>query len=100
VELVQDRVLWLEYCNELLGTRKVAKSLIRRQTIKFSRNTMLQYSSIPALGSTQPPIQWVPAALSSGVKRPGREVDHSPQTSTEVKKIWFYTSTPSQAFLA
>jgi hypothetical protein len=24
--------------------------------------------------------------LSSGVKRPGREADHSPQTSTEVKK--------------
>jgi hypothetical protein len=28
--------------------------------------------SRPALGSTQPPIQWVP-----GVKRPGREADHS-----------------------
>jgi hypothetical protein len=25
---------------------------------------------------------------------PGREVDHSPATSTEVKKIWIYTSTP------
>jgi hypothetical protein len=26
-----------------------------------------------ALGPTQPPVQWVPAALSPGVKRPGRE---------------------------
>jgi hypothetical protein len=26
-----------------------------------------------ALGPTQPPIQWVPGALSLGVKRPGRE---------------------------
>jgi hypothetical protein len=31
-----------------------------------------------ALGRTQPPIQWVPGALSLGVKRPGREDDHSP----------------------
>jgi hypothetical protein len=32
--------------------------------------------------------------LSLGVKRPGREVDHSPLTNTEVKKMWIYTSTP------
>jgi hypothetical protein len=25
------------------------------------------------------PIQWVPGALSLGVKRPGREADHSPE---------------------
>jgi hypothetical protein len=31
-----------------------------------------------ALGPTQPPIQWVPGALSLGVKWPGREADHSP----------------------
>jgi hypothetical protein len=30
-----------------------------------------------ALGPTQPPIQWEPWALSLGVKRPGREADHS-----------------------
>jgi hypothetical protein len=35
---------------------------------------------------TQPPIQWVPEALSLGVKRPGREADHSPPSSAEVKK--------------
>jgi hypothetical protein len=29
-------------------------------------------------------MQWVPGALSPGVKRPGREGDHSP-TSAEVK---------------
>jgi hypothetical protein len=28
----------------------------------------------PALGHTQPPIQWVPGALSMGVKRPGLEL--------------------------
>jgi hypothetical protein len=39
----------------------------------------------PALGSTQPPIQWAPGDLSRGVKRPGREADHSPPSSAEVK---------------
>jgi hypothetical protein len=38
-----------------------------------------------ALGHTQPPMQWVPGALSLGVKRPGREADHSPPSSAEVK---------------
>jgi hypothetical protein len=33
-------------------------------------------------------------ALSPGVRRPGREVDHSPPTSAEIKKMWIYTSTP------
>jgi hypothetical protein len=48
----------------------------------------------------QPPIQWVPGALSLGVKRPGREADHSPPASVEVKRMWIYTSTPSYAFMA
>jgi hypothetical protein len=49
-------------------------------------------SSRPALGSTQPPIRWVPRALSPGVKRPGREADHLPPVSAEVKKMWIYAS--------
>jgi hypothetical protein len=40
----------------------------------------------PALGPTQPPIQWVPGALSLGVKRPGRQADHSPPSIAEVKE--------------
>jgi hypothetical protein len=46
-------------------------------------------ASRPAMGPTQHPIQWVP-----GVKGPGREADHSPPDSAEVKKMWVYTSTP------
>jgi hypothetical protein len=42
-------------------------------------------SSRPALGPTQPPIQWVPEALSPGLKGPGREADHSPPSSADVK---------------
>jgi hypothetical protein len=44
--------------------------------------------------------QWVPGALSPVVKRPGRESDHSPAASAEVKKMWIYTSTPPYAFIA
>jgi len=36
---------------------------------------------------TQPPIQWVPGALFLWVKRPGREADHSPPSSAEVKEL-------------
>jgi hypothetical protein len=39
-----------------------------------------------ALGPTQPPIQWVPGALSLGVKRLEREADHSPPSSAKVKE--------------
>jgi hypothetical protein len=35
-----------------------------------------------------------------GVMRPGREADHSPPTSAEVKKVWIYTSTPPYSFMA
>jgi hypothetical protein len=42
--------------------------------------------SRPSVGTTQPPIQWVPGALSTEVKRQGRESDHSPPSSAEVKE--------------
>jgi hypothetical protein len=42
-------------------------------------------SSIPVLGPIQPPIQWVPRAVSQGIKRPGCEDNHSPPSSTEIK---------------
>jgi hypothetical protein len=52
-------------------------------------------SSRPARGPNQHPIQWVNGALSSGIKRPGREADDSPPTCVEVKKTLAYTSTLS-----
>jgi hypothetical protein len=39
-------------------------------------------------------------ALSLGVKRQGREADHLPSASVEVKKMWFYIATPPYAFMA
>jgi len=36
---------------------------------------LLATASRPALGPTQPPIEWAPGALFPLVKRPGREGD-------------------------
>jgi hypothetical protein len=41
--------------------------------------------SRPALGPTQPPVQWVPG-LSRGKERPGRDTDPSPPSSAVVMK--------------
>jgi hypothetical protein len=51
-------------------------------------------ASRPVLGPSQPPIQWVPGALSAGVKRPGREADHPYPSSAEVRECVELTSTP------
>jgi hypothetical protein len=50
-------------------------------------NVLLTTAFRLVLGPTQPTIQWVPGAPSLGVKRPGREADHSPPSSSEVKKV-------------
>jgi hypothetical protein len=39
-------------------------------------------------------------AIFLGVKRPGREADHSAPSSAEVKNAWSYTSTPQYVFMA
>ena len=41
--------------------------------------------SRPALGPTQPPVQWVPG-LSRGKERSGRDADPSPPSSAMVTK--------------
>jgi hypothetical protein len=51
-------------------------------------------SSRKVLGPTEPPFKWVLGAFSPEVKRPERDVDHSPPTSAEFKKTWISTSTP------
>jgi hypothetical protein len=54
---------------------------------------LITTASRPALGPAQPPIQWVPGAVSLAVKWPGCEADHSPPYSAEVKNAWSYMST-------
>jgi hypothetical protein len=55
-----------------------------------------------ASGSTQAPMKWLPGAVSLGINWSGREADHSPTASAEVKITWIYvyTSTPPYAFMA
>jgi hypothetical protein len=56
-----------------------------RDLISGRGKIFLFTTSTLALGSNQLLIQWVPGALSRGVKRPGLEADHSHPSSVEVK---------------
>jgi hypothetical protein len=53
----------------------------------------LSHPSRPALGPTQPPIQWVPA-LPSGKERTRRGIDKLPRLAPRLKKEECYTSNP------
>jgi hypothetical protein len=50
--------------------------------------------SRPALEPTSLLSKGHRRAVCSGIKRPGREVDHSSLSSAEVKNAWSFTSTP------
>jgi hypothetical protein len=68
-----------------------------RRIIVFltSFNVLFTTASRTALEPTQSPIQWVPEALSLGVKRPEREADHSPPSSAAVKEcVELYLHSP------
>jgi hypothetical protein len=54
-------------------------------------------ASRTAVGPTQSLIQWVPRVLSLGVKRPGREADHSPSSGevTELVELYLHSNMPS-----
>jgi hypothetical protein len=56
-------------------------------------------ASITALGTTQLPIQWLPGALSLGIKCPEFEADHSAPFSAEVKECMEHKSTPQYSKL-
>jgi hypothetical protein len=73
--------------------------------VQFPGGAMMGFSLLAAasrlfLGPTQPCIQRLPGAVSPFVKQPGREADHSPPSSAEVKNVWSYTSTPQHVFMA
>jgi hypothetical protein len=91
-------------CSRTLVLLRIFSCLISHlfifKPIEGVKNFLSFKSSRMALGSTQHPIQWVPGALSPGVKRSGREADHLPPDRTEVRKIWIYTSTTPYAFMA
>jgi len=51
-------------------------------------------------GPIQPPVEWAPWLLFPGVKRPGRETEHSFSSSDEVKNPWSDKSLPQYVFMA
>jgi hypothetical protein len=59
-----------------------------RVRIAAVKDVLFSKSSVPGLGHTQPPLQWVPGFFS------GAEcvVDRSRLSSAEVKNEWSYTS--------
>jgi hypothetical protein len=69
--------------------------------IKGTRNKYIYLFQCFQTGSGAHPASYPmgTGALSPGVKRPGREADHSPPTSAEVNKTWIYTSTPPYVFM-
>jgi hypothetical protein len=54
----------------------------------------------PTLEHNLSRLQWIPAALSPELKRVGREADHAPPSSAEVKTTWSYTTIPPHIFMA
>jgi hypothetical protein len=71
----------------------------RGSRVRFPRGLgifLFTTASRTVLGPTQPPIQWVPGALSLRVKRPGRVADHSLPSSSEVKEwVELYLHSPN-----
>jgi hypothetical protein len=54
----------------------------------------------PMLYGKIPAMKWVQRALSPGIKRPGREADHSTPSSAEIKKFKdLYLYSPSTSSL-
>jgi hypothetical protein len=89
-----------DYCYMYSDWLRTGRPKVRSLSLSRVKNFLFPTSSQLALRCTQPSIQCIPEALSPGVKRPGREADHSPPTSAEVKKIWIYTSTSTYAFMS
>jgi hypothetical protein len=76
--------------------------IISYQYKNFALNSV-KHSSVAKviiLMPTQPPIQWVPGALSLGVKQLGHEAYHLSPSSAKVKNVWSYTPTPHYVFMA
>jgi hypothetical protein len=72
-------VLTLSFCTEWPRSHFAVQP---QHTKQGARDFLI---SRPAQRPIQLPVQWVPGALSPGLKRQGREANHSPPSSTEVK---------------
>jgi hypothetical protein len=48
---------------------------------------------------SQPPIHFVPAAISFGIKRLGHGADHTPPCGVKAKNVWNNSSIPQYTFM-
>jgi hypothetical protein len=87
----------MEGCCEYISINNICKLLITMATgwmfevLGFDSrrglgNFLFTTASRTALKPTEPPNQWVPGVISLGIKRRGREADHSLPSITEVKE--------------
>jgi hypothetical protein len=81
-------LLWTRWYYSASHCRDCLKSVstfdVFRSRSVYLNDLLTSYR--PALGPTQPPLPWVQWAVSPGVKQLGRESNHSPPSSAEVKK--------------
>jgi hypothetical protein len=60
---------------------------------------ILLHSAQTGSGAHPALFQWVPGALSPGIKPPGREADYSPPTSARSRKCGSLHPLPLNAFM-
>lgn len=51
------------------------------------------------MGPIHSPAEWVLGAVPRGINWSGREADHAPPSSAEVKNVWSYNSNSSYDFM-
>jgi hypothetical protein len=78
-----DKEIWSRDRNRYNYWLRNGLSRGRSSSPGRAKNFHFSTSSVPALGPTQSLIDWIPGTLSLGIKRPGREADHSPPTGVE-----------------
>jgi hypothetical protein len=85
------------HISESAGSSVSVVNTLRTERPGFNsmQGQLYEIFSSPPAQQALGPIQWVP-----GIKRPGREHDHSPPSSAEVMNAWSYNSTLPYVLLA
>jgi len=68
--------------------------------LSTGKNLLLSYHVHTGSETHPASCEMVTGGLFPGLKRQGREADHSRKCSAEVQNLWSYTSTPSYIFMA